>query len=240
MTAPIFLAFGVLILVVGTIHVVLVRPRINQWGASDQEHLSTWPGDELVALPSFVWTNAITIKAPAAKIWPWLVQLGQGRGGLYSYDWLENLIGCDVHSADRILPAFQTPLQLGDRVIRMARYAPCAPVAVFEPQRALVLGHIKDTYADLTAGHARSSWAFIFQPVDQDTTRLLIRCRGNSLMARLQGPCPVGDAAQDDAWHQATRRTELVVTARDRPWPTAASPAPRAARPGHTRIQPAD
>jgi hypothetical protein len=93
-----------------------------------------------VAQPSFVWTNAITIKAPAGEIWPWLVQLGQGRGGLYSYDWLENLIGCDVHGADRILPAFQTPLQLGDRVIRMARYAPCAPVAVFQPQRALVLG----------------------------------------------------------------------------------------------------
>jgi hypothetical protein len=188
MTALNLLAFGVLMLVVGTIHVVLVRPRINQWGASDHEHVSTWPGDELVPQPSFVWTNAITIKAPAAKIWPWLVQLGQGRGGLYSYDWLENLIGCDVHSADRILPAFQTPLQLGDRVIRMARYAPCAPVAVFEPQRALVLGHIKDTYADLAAGHARSSWAFILQPVDQDSTRFLIRCRGNSLMARLQGP----------------------------------------------------
>jgi hypothetical protein len=188
MTALVLLAFSVLIVVVGTIYVVVVRPRINQWGASDQEHLSTWLGDELVAQPSFVWTNAITIKAPAGKIWPWLVQLGQGRGGLYSYDWLENLIGCDVHSADRILPAFQTPLQLGDRVIRMACYAPYAPVAVFQPQRALVLGHIKDTCADLAAGHARSSWAFILQPVGLDSTRLLIRCRGNSLMARLQGP----------------------------------------------------
>ena len=81
-------------------------------GPTNQEHLSTWPGDEPVAEPSFVWTNAITIKAPAADIWPWLVQLGQGRGGLYSHDWLENLIGCEMHSADRILPAFQTPLQL--------------------------------------------------------------------------------------------------------------------------------
>jgi hypothetical protein len=70
----------------------------------------------------------------------------------------------------------------------MARYAPCNPVAVFEPQRALVLGHIMDTHAQLAAGHARSSWAFILQPVDQDSTRLLIRCRGSSLMARLQGP----------------------------------------------------
>jgi hypothetical protein len=188
MTAQILLAFGVLILLVGTLYVVVVRPLINQWGATDEEHRSTWPGDELVDQPGFVWTNAITIRAPASQIWPWLVQLGQGRGGLYSYDWLENLIGCDVHSSDRILPERQTSLQIGDRLIRMARYAPCNPVALFEPQRALVLGHIKDTYADLAAGHARSSWAFILQPVDQDTTRLLIRCRGNSLMARLQGP----------------------------------------------------
>jgi hypothetical protein len=188
MTAPIILTFGVLTLLLGALYAVVVRPRINQWGATDQEHQATWPGDQLVAQPSFVWTNAITIHAPAAQVWPWLVQLGQGRGGLYSYDWLENLIGCDVHSSDRILRAFQTPLQVGDRVIRMARYAPCNPVALFEPQHALVLGHINDTYFELAAGHARSSWAFILQPVDQDSTRLLIRCRGNSLMARLQGP----------------------------------------------------
>jgi hypothetical protein len=116
------------------------------------------------------------------------VQLGQGRGGLYSYDWLENLIGCDIHSTDRILPQCQTSLQVGDRLIRMARYAPCNPVALFEAPRALVLGHVKDTYAQLAAGHARSSWAFILQPIDQGATRLLIRCRGSSLTARLQGP----------------------------------------------------
>jgi hypothetical protein len=188
MTIQLIAAFGTLILLTFGLYVVVARPRINQWGATDQEHQATWPGDQLVAQPSFVWTNAITIQAPAAQVWPWLVQLGQGRGGLYSYDWLENLIGCDVHSTDRILPPFQTPLQVGDRVIRMARYAPCNPVALFEPQRALVLGHINDTHAELAAGHARSSWAFILQPVDQDSTRLLVRSRGSSLMARLQGP----------------------------------------------------
>jgi hypothetical protein len=188
MTAPIILALGTLILLLAVTYVVVVRPRINQWGATDQEHHATWPGDHLVAQPGFVWTNAITIQAPAAQVWPWLVQLGQGRGGLYSYDWLENLIGCDVHSADRILPTFQTRLQVGDRLIRMARYATCNPVALVEPQRALVLGHVHDTHAQLSAGHARSSWAFILQPVDQDSTRLLVRCRGSSLMARLQGP----------------------------------------------------
>ena len=188
MTIQLIAAFGTLILLTVVLYLIVARPRINQWGATDQEHQATWPGDQLVAQPSFVWTNAITIQAPAAQVWPWLVQLGQGRGGLYSYDWLENLIGCNVHSTDRILPPFQTLLQVGDRVIRMARYAPCNPVALLEPQRALVLGHIKDTHAELATGHARSSWAFILQPVDQDSTRLLVRSRGSSLMARLQGP----------------------------------------------------
>jgi hypothetical protein len=61
-------------------------------------------------------------------------------------------------------------------------------VALVEPERALVLGHIHDSDAELAAGQARSSWAFILQPVDQQSTRLLVRCRGSSLMARLQGP----------------------------------------------------
>jgi len=182
------LALGGLLPVAGLLYGVVARPRINQWGATDQEHHATWPGDQLVARPGFVWTNAITIHAPAAQVWPWLVQLGQGRGGLYSYDWLENLIGCDVHSTNRILPQFQQPLQVGDRVIRMARYAPYNPVALVEPGRALVLGHIKDSDAELSAGQARSSWAFILQPLGQHSTRLLVRCRGSSLMARLQGP----------------------------------------------------
>jgi hypothetical protein len=187
MTTSIILALGAL-LFAGVLYVVVARPRINQWGATDQEHQATWPGDHLVDRPGFVWTNVVTIEAPAAQVWPWLVQLGQGRGGLYSYDWLENLIGCDVHSTDRILPQFQQPLRVGDRVIRMARYAPSNPVALFDPGRALVLGDIKDSDAELAAGKARSSWAFILQPVDQHATRLLVRCRGSSLMARLQGP----------------------------------------------------
>jgi hypothetical protein len=142
MTTSIVLALGALLLLAGVLYVAVSRPLIHQ----------------LVARPGYVWTNAITIQAPAARVWPWLEQLGQGRGGLYSYDWLENLLGCDVHSSDRILPQFQAPLKVGDRVVRMARYAPGAPVALFEPERALVLGNIKDTDAELAAGQARSTW----------------------------------------------------------------------------------
>jgi hypothetical protein len=186
---------------------VVARPRINPWGATDQEHQATWPGDRLLAQPGYVWTNAITIQRPADQVWPWLVQLGQGRGGLYSYDWLENLVGCDIHSADRILPQFQQPLQVGDRVIRMARYAPSNPVALFEPGRALVLGGVND--ADLAAGRPSSTWAFIVHPVDNNRTRLLIRSRGSSRMGRIQGP--IQFAMQGDGGDQAARRGDLVA-----------------------------
>jgi hypothetical protein len=188
MKASSILVSGALLMVVGTVAVGPLRSKVNRWGATEWEHRATWPGDELLESPTYIWTNAVTIRARAQEIWPWLVQLGQGRGGLYSYDWLENLIGCGVHSADQILPQFQQPLRVGARDIRMSRYAPSNPVALFEPPRALVLGHVKDSDAELVAGHPRSTWAFILQPLDGESTRLLVRCRGTSLMARLQGP----------------------------------------------------
>jgi hypothetical protein len=130
----------------------------------------------------------VTVRRAAADVWPWVTQLGQGRGGLYSYDWLENLLGCGVHSADRILPEHQAPLGVGDRVIRMCRYAPANPVARYDPGRALVLGHVRDSDEDLRAGRARSTWAFIVHPVGEVACRLIVRSRGDSPMARLQGP----------------------------------------------------
>src|ERR671912_1847526 len=148
MPAPVVLAFAVLILFLAAALLVgVARPRINQWGATDQEHQATWPGDHLVAQPSFVWTNAVTVQAPAAGIWPWLVQLGQGRGGLYSYDWLENLADLDMHSTEEIVPELQD-LEVGD-LVRLAPERMGAEaglrVAAMEPRRALVLHQPADS-----------------------------------------------------------------------------------------------
>jgi hypothetical protein len=72
------------------------------------------PGDELLPSPDGVATRAITIDAPASAVWPWLAQMGPSpRGGAYTYDWIENLLGLDMHSVDRVLPEFQNP-QVGD------------------------------------------------------------------------------------------------------------------------------
>jgi hypothetical protein len=164
------------------------QPQVSRWGSTAGERSAAWPGDELIADPGFVWTNAITIDRPAAQVWPWVLQLGQGRGGLYSYSWLENAVGCDVHSADRILPRFQQPLRVGDKVVRMCRYAPHNPVAAFIPGRALVLGATSDSAEALGAGRPTSTWAFVVQPVDGDTSRLIVRSRDHKMATRIQGP----------------------------------------------------
>jgi hypothetical protein len=165
-----------------------MRHAATRWGATEAELRAVWPADGLVDRPKFTWTNAVTIHRPAREVWPWLVQLGQGRGGLYSYDWLENLVGCGVHSTDRVMPELQVPLKVGDRVVRMARYALFIPVAFVDPGHALVLGGVRDTDEDLLAGRASSTWALVAEPVDDHRCRLVIRSRGSSLMARLQAP----------------------------------------------------
>jgi hypothetical protein len=138
--------------------------------------------------PGFVWTNAVTVERPADQVWPWVNQLGQGRGGLYSYDWLENLIAADVHSLAEIRSELQRDLAVGERVIRMTRYAPHNPVARYDNGRALVLGGVADSEAQLREGRPSSSWAFIVQPVDVTASRLIVRSRAAGFAARLQGP----------------------------------------------------
>jgi protein-S-isoprenylcysteine O-methyltransferase Ste14 len=122
------------------------------------------PGDELVAAAKVCWKHAITIRGRPAEIWPWLVQMGCRRAGWYSYDGLDN---GGVRSAERIVPEFQQ-VRVGD-VFPMAPKAKDAfVVQTVEPERALVLG-------DATGG---MSWAFVLEPIDQSSSRLITRSRG--------------------------------------------------------------
>jgi hypothetical protein len=94
----------------------VLRDAILNWGATDSEASARLPGDELLEHADGVSTRAIEVDAPAAAVWPWLAQMGPSpRGGAYTYDWIENLLGLDMHSADRVLPEFQHP-ELGDTI----------------------------------------------------------------------------------------------------------------------------
>ncbi len=125
--------------VLGTVLTAPVgRRRYNRWGALDAEVTDPMPGDELVPHPQLGYTRAVEIAVPPERVWPWLVQMGQGRGGLYSFDGLENLVGCDIHSADRVLPDHQE-VHVGD-LIRLGPVGyPCFRVAAVEPGASLVL-----------------------------------------------------------------------------------------------------
>lgn len=152
-----------------------LRPWQRTWGATRTEARRPLPGDALAPRADYETTRAITIDAPAHAIWPWLVQLGQGRGGFYSYDWLENLFGLDIHSADRVVPEWQE-VELGD-LVRMAppdQFDGVArmDVALIESDRALVLRSPEEAPDDQAA-----SWAFVLDPVDDATTRLIVRTR---------------------------------------------------------------
>ncbi len=134
------------------------------WGARRDEVSRKLPGDELLTEPGIVSTRAVWIDAPASSVWPWLVQMGPERGGAYTYDWIENLFGLGMHSADKILPQYQD-LQVGDAQ-RLGRRGPLLRVAVLEPKRSLVL----------LSDDGNWVWAFSLSP-EGIGTRLISRNR---------------------------------------------------------------
>ena len=144
----------------------LVRHPILNWGATDAEASARLPGDELLEHADGVATRAITIDAPASAVWPWIAQMGPSpRGGAYTYDWIENLLGLDMHSADRVLPEYQYP-QVGDTLgygknrMRFERV---------EPQRVLA------------TRSEDGNWVWTFVLDEQDgRTRLISRNRFRS------------------------------------------------------------
>lgn len=140
------------------------RSRCLTWGATPDEVSRELPGDKLLPDAGLVCTRAISISAPPGAIWPWLVQMGSGRAGAYSYDWIENLLGLDMHSADVILPQFQDVL-VGDEFVLGASRAKMR-VEILDPPRAFMLR---------SAGGDRV-WIFALFPA-ADMTRLVSRNR---------------------------------------------------------------
>lgn len=200
-------AFGAL-----TAYRYVVRPWYETWGVDPAEGVRLLPGDELISGPTGGETRGITIAAPAGAIWPWLVQMGYGRGGWYSYDALD----MRGSSADRIHPEWQS-IAVGD--IMKTYPGGGFEVVQIEPEHTIVL-YLDDAIverqrravaeagpgADATpAGLAvssailgtqpakfRATWSFVLEPIDGETTRLIERARVEypeiDLGGRLTGP----------------------------------------------------
>lgn len=136
----------------------LARSRIRTWGATPEEIQKPLPGDDLVEEPGLETTRAVTIAAPVGDVWPWLAQLGQDRGGFYSYEWLENLAGCRMRNADSIHPEWQERT-VGETVL--LHPANGLTLARFEPDRLYGF---------------EGGWYFVLEP-DDTGTRLIARGR---------------------------------------------------------------
>jgi hypothetical protein len=157
--------------IVGALYWAAVRPRLLNWGATPAEVRRYLPGDALLPDADGVSTMAITIDAPPEAVWPWLRQLGQERGGFYSYTWAENLVGLGIRNADEIVPEYQN-LAVGEtvRLGRADRFPDAElEVASMNPPASLVLQTPDDPPWWV--------WAFVLDPVGEDRTRLLVRAR---------------------------------------------------------------
>ncbi len=179
----------------GAAYVLGVRPQLQRWGATEAEAAEPLPGDGLVPVPRFASTRAISIAAPPSAVWPWLAQIGEGRGGLYSYESLERLAGPRMQSADTIISELQD-LAVGD-VVRLAPVGGPEGLELtvdrLEAPGLLVLRtggsapDRADTHAgggpaplpagDYFAGAPAASWVLVLRDRGEGVTRLLSRWR---------------------------------------------------------------
>ena len=150
-------ALAAAVVVVG--YFAWIGPRLRRWGASDEEVARAMPGDVLLGRDAASTTRAIAIDAPPEAVFPWLLQIGFGRGGWYSYDWIDN---DGRPSVDRIDPELQR-LAVGDRIEMLPGVGPV--VREIEPNRCIVSGGETD------------SWCLLVEPATDGTTRLISRWR---------------------------------------------------------------
>src|SRR4051812_20225835 len=164
-------------LVLAVLYWFPIRWWMSRWGTTPSDLSRVMAGDGLLVDPTYSGTLAVIVNAPPEHIWPWLVQMGYQRGGLYNYDWLDRLCGyLDRPSATRILPEFQH-LAVGD-VIPLG-WGPSWPVAAIEPDRALVL--------DMRSlGGIDWVWQFGLYAVDERRTQLVSRSRVRARTASAQ------------------------------------------------------
>ena len=153
-----------------------VRPKMLHWGATKIEVMSKMAGDDLIDEPAFTTTRAIEINAGPENVWPWLAQMGQGRGGFYSYTWLENLAGLDIHNIDKIDSELQD-IKVGDTIPFWKGNG--VEILELEPFKLLLLAgtlynRTKEEVAEEQPG---GTWVFQIEDKGSEKTRLVIRSR---------------------------------------------------------------
>lgn len=152
-----------------------LREAHSHWGLSLAAAQREYPGDELVRTPRWSWTHGVEIAAEPQAVWPWIAQIGATRGGFYSYQWLENLVGCEVHNAEAIHPEWE--MKLRDELYVHPKGPPLA-IAALERGRWLVAHGAADQEAK-AAGRpwVAVSWLFYIEPLEGGRSRCISRYR---------------------------------------------------------------
>ncbi len=154
---------GGALLMVASFFTPFLRHARSHWGLDEETAARALPGDELVAKPDLQWTHGIEIDASAEEVWPWVAQIGANRGGFYSYQWLENVMGCHVKNAERVHPE----LAMGPNdALSLHPKMPPFPVALWERGSHIVV-HAKPDEAAKAAGKpwVETSWGFYVEPL---------------------------------------------------------------------------
>lgn len=168
----------------GAAYCFVLLPRLRRWGASEDEVTRALPGDDLVSEAMYVTTRAITVEAPAAETFAWVVQFGQNRGGFYTYDALENLFRLDIHSADRIHPEWQD-LAVGEDYVSLdPEETMKLTIVELDPPRAFVIrsgapGETPQPPGSFWKGEIAATWAFVVESLNEHRSRLIIRWRAS-------------------------------------------------------------
>ena len=167
---------GAALIVWNLVATPFIGRRRLQWGTVGTEATDSLPGDEFVSEPKWTYTLGMAVDVPREDVWPWIAQLGQGRGGFYSYQTLENIAGCKITNTTEILPDHQHPAVGED--IYLHPTAPPMRIEIVDPPNALVLFW---SPADIGVEESRgmSTWQFAVNPNHDGGSRLLTRGRSD-------------------------------------------------------------
>jgi len=172
-TALIILGILIGLLAIVVLAAVLLTPWMDRWGTTAEDRTAAFPGDNLISSPARVFNRSVTIQAAPEQIFPWILQIGADKSGMYSYTWLENLVGCKMAKVEAIQPEWQQ-LQVGDEMKMCAGDFAPPPylVAMLIPNQEVVFGHQDNRQWVET-------WQFVLVPQADGTTKLVTRTSSN-------------------------------------------------------------
>lgn len=159
-------------------YILIFRGYGNGWGSTGAETSRLYPGEDAAVEARVLATHAVDINAPPVVVWRYVAQIGQGRAGFYSYDWLENLVGCDIHNVHQIRDEWQHPPP-GQPIYLAPGFG--MPLRVFEPGHAFVMGMDSRELSGSndTSGYMAATWGMYLEDNEQGGARLITRMRAD-------------------------------------------------------------